>query len=119
MVEHGLKPEHKLLDVGCGPLRGGIKFINYLEPGNYYGVDKRADVIDESNRMMRVPPSHPVVVAGLQVVDELDSTAQRAAAHVEQLVLGLQSVLDHEVELQLAELVPHSSKFPIVRSIRR
>jgi SAM-dependent methyltransferase len=51
MVDKGLKPEHKLLDVGCGPLRGGIKFIQYLEPGNYYGVDKREDVIDESIRL--------------------------------------------------------------------
>ena len=67
MVEHGLKPEHKLLDVGCGPLRGGIKFINYLEPGNYYGVDKRADVIDESNRV-EIPqnglaPRRPTLLA--------------------------------------------------------
>ncbi len=74
MVEHGLKPEHKLLDVGCGPLRGGIKFINYLEPGNYYGVDKRADVIDESNRV-EIPqnglgsaPAHPARHRGLRVL---------------------------------------------------
>lgn len=23
MVKHGLKPEHKFLDIGCGSLRGG------------------------------------------------------------------------------------------------
>jgi len=40
LVEHGLKPHHYLLDVGCGPLRGGIHFIRYLEPGRYYGVEK-------------------------------------------------------------------------------
>ena len=74
MVEHGLKPEHKLLDVGCGPLRGGIKFINYLEPGNYYGVDKRADVIDESNRRRDSPkrpgaaPAHSACHRGLRVL---------------------------------------------------
>jgi SAM-dependent methyltransferase len=41
MVEQGLQPEHYLLDVGCGPLRAGVHFIGYLEPGHYAGVDKR------------------------------------------------------------------------------
>ncbi|HEY7195917.1 MAG TPA: class I SAM-dependent methyltransferase [Gaiellaceae bacterium] len=40
LIDRGLKPEHTLLDVGCGPLRGGIRFIEYLEPGNYTGVEK-------------------------------------------------------------------------------
>jgi ubiquinone/menaquinone biosynthesis C-methylase UbiE len=35
----GLKPEHRLLDVGCGPLRLGSLAIPYLEPGHYYGID--------------------------------------------------------------------------------
>lgn len=41
LVEQGLQPEHYLLDVGCGPLRAGVHFIGYLEPGHYAGVDKR------------------------------------------------------------------------------
>ena len=40
MVAHGLKPETYLLDIGCGPLRGGVHFIHYLEPGRYLGMDK-------------------------------------------------------------------------------
>jgi SAM-dependent methyltransferase len=40
LVERGLQPEHYLLDVGCGPLRAGIHFIGYLEPGHYAGIDK-------------------------------------------------------------------------------
>jgi SAM-dependent methyltransferase len=43
LVAHGLRPEHYLLDVGCGPLRGGIHFVRYLEPGRYYGVDRDED----------------------------------------------------------------------------
>lgn len=34
-----LRPEHKLLDIGCGCFRAGRYFIENLEPGNYYGVD--------------------------------------------------------------------------------
>jgi SAM-dependent methyltransferase len=45
LVGQGLRPEHYLLDVGCGPLRGGIHFIRYLERGHYYGIDRRADLL--------------------------------------------------------------------------
>lgn len=45
MINAGLKPHHRFLDVGCGCLRGGIKFIEYLEPGNYYGLDINASLL--------------------------------------------------------------------------
>jgi SAM-dependent methyltransferase len=41
----GLAPQSRLLDVGCGALRGGVHFIRYLDPGNYYGVDVNASLI--------------------------------------------------------------------------
>lgn len=37
--KYGLIPESKLLDFGCGCLRGGIKFIDFLNKGNYFGID--------------------------------------------------------------------------------
>jgi cyclopropane fatty-acyl-phospholipid synthase-like methyltransferase len=43
---HGLLRRHKLLDIGCGALRGGIHFINYLDPGNYYGLDLNSSLIE-------------------------------------------------------------------------
>lgn len=46
MVEQGLQPGHRLLDVGCGALRGGLHFVDYLEPGNYYGVDINETLLD-------------------------------------------------------------------------
>jgi SAM-dependent methyltransferase len=51
LVERGLRPEHHLLDVGCGPLRGGIRFIAYLEPGHYAGVEKNAEQLEEARRI--------------------------------------------------------------------
>jgi SAM-dependent methyltransferase len=51
LVGQGLKPQHYLLDVGCGPLRGGIRFIGYLDPGHYYGVEKDAAVLEEARRV--------------------------------------------------------------------
>ena len=40
LVQQGLLPGHKFLDIGCGSLRGGIHFISYLDDGNYFGIDK-------------------------------------------------------------------------------
>jgi SAM-dependent methyltransferase len=39
LVESGLRPEHRLLDIGCGSLRIGVPAIRYLEAGNYCGVE--------------------------------------------------------------------------------
>lgn len=36
---HGLQPHHRLLDIGCGCFRAGRYFIDYLEPGHYFGID--------------------------------------------------------------------------------
>jgi SAM-dependent methyltransferase len=39
MKEQGLLPGHRFVDVGCGAMRGGVHFVNYLDKGNYYGLD--------------------------------------------------------------------------------
>ena len=44
--EHGLRPEHRLLDIGCGALRGGVHFVRYLEPGHYFGLDISESMIE-------------------------------------------------------------------------
>jgi cyclopropane fatty-acyl-phospholipid synthase-like methyltransferase len=39
LIKSGLKPNHKLLDIGCGCLRGGLYYLKYLDAGNYFGLD--------------------------------------------------------------------------------
>ncbi len=51
LVENGLTPQHKLLDIGCGSLRGGVRFIGYLDDGNYYGMDKDGWLLDAGVRI--------------------------------------------------------------------
>src|SRR5215207_6274180 len=46
LVAQGLRPEHRLLDVGCGPLRAGIRLVEYLDPGGYYGIDINGSLLD-------------------------------------------------------------------------
>ncbi|MEU8787199.1 class I SAM-dependent methyltransferase [Streptomyces sp. NPDC048637] len=45
LSEHGLKPGHRMLDIGCGNLRAGWRFIAYLDTGNYYGIDISPDIL--------------------------------------------------------------------------
>ncbi len=46
LVDAGLRPEHHLLDVGCGSLRGGVHYVRYLEPGHYCGIDASAELLE-------------------------------------------------------------------------
>jgi SAM-dependent methyltransferase len=69
LVERGLEPHHHLLDVGCGPLRAGIHFIEYLEPGHYVGTDKRGDVL-ETARIVELPQRGLEAKDPLLVADE-------------------------------------------------
>jgi cyclopropane fatty-acyl-phospholipid synthase-like methyltransferase len=50
LSSRGLRPEHRLLDIGCGTLRGGIPLIDYLDCGNYVGVESRPKVLEEGRR---------------------------------------------------------------------
>lgn len=42
----GLKPQHRLIDYGCGSLRVGLHLMSYLDAGNYWGFDVTTDFID-------------------------------------------------------------------------
>lgn len=37
--ERGLRNDHRFLDIGCGNLRAGRYFINFLEKDRYVGID--------------------------------------------------------------------------------
>jgi SAM-dependent methyltransferase len=39
LMEHGLQPNHYLVDIGCGSLRAGVHLIRYLDSGHYAGMD--------------------------------------------------------------------------------
>jgi len=45
LLGHGLKPGARMLEIGCGNLRAGRLFIDYLDAGNYYGLDISPDIL--------------------------------------------------------------------------
>lgn len=72
LVREGLEPHHRLLDIGCGSLRGGVHFIRYLDAGRYTGIDKSAERLT-AGRDVELPRAglvdkRPV----LEIVDDFD-----------------------------------------------
>ena len=50
LTSRGLRPQSRLLDIGCGTLRGGIPLIEYLRTGHYLGVEARAQALVEARK---------------------------------------------------------------------
>jgi cyclopropane fatty-acyl-phospholipid synthase-like methyltransferase len=80
LTSHGLRPGHRLLDIGCGALRGGIPLIEYLETGHYAGVEARAAVLAEGREELAksgLEHNHPLLIhaadpAQIQLEDPFD-----------------------------------------------
>lgn len=50
LFNHGLRASHKVLDFGCGSLRLGRLLIQYLDIGNYYGIEPIKKLVEEGIR---------------------------------------------------------------------
>lgn len=46
LKQNGLRPDHRVLDVGCGALRLGYWLIRYLDPDRYFGLDPFRSYVD-------------------------------------------------------------------------
>ncbi|RBQ14278.1 methyltransferase [Spongiactinospora rosea] len=52
LVEHGLRPDMRMLEIGCGNLRAGRLFIDHLHAGNYYGIDISPDILMSAQQVL-------------------------------------------------------------------
>src|SRR5690606_32860476 len=65
LLAQGLKKEHRFMDIGCGTLRGGIPVIDYLHPGNYYGIEVREQTLLEARKELKeagLEHKHPQLI---------------------------------------------------------
>ena len=53
LLKHGLRPDHRILDIGCGNLRAGWRLIQHLDPGKYYGVDISPEILLAALKQIR------------------------------------------------------------------
>jgi SAM-dependent methyltransferase len=70
LKKQGLLPEHVFLDLGCGWLRGTIELIEYLEEGNFYGIDiSQANIDKAKERTMQMAKHQPnlAVASGFEI----------------------------------------------------
>ncbi|UQA92365.1 class I SAM-dependent methyltransferase [Streptomyces halobius] len=45
LIRHGLTSKDRMLEIGCGNLRAGWRFIDYLDVGHYYGIDISPEIL--------------------------------------------------------------------------
>lgn len=70
MLAQGLRPEHSLLDLGCGALRGTIRLVDYLNDGNFFGSDISVGLLKEALlECQRLKLSHLPI---LRLMDSFD-----------------------------------------------
>lgn len=96
---HGLQPEHRLLDLGCSTLRGGLWLIRFLSSGNYVGVDPSLDLLSHGREQLAAAAlrTREPVIGDLSLLDEL---APSAFDYV-----FTQSVLNHLDEKRILQTV--------------
>jgi SAM-dependent methyltransferase len=55
LIQHGLKPDSYLVDVGCGSGRLAIPLSEYLNPGKLLGTDVVPDLLDYARQKVNRP----------------------------------------------------------------
>jgi hypothetical protein len=54
MIDAGLMPSHRVVDVGAGSMRVGWWLVHYIDPANYYAIEPLRERIDTAARMLGV-----------------------------------------------------------------
>jgi len=52
LIQHGLLPQHTLLDFGAGCLRLGYWFVRFLDMGKYYAIEPSAAMLDAGKKYL-------------------------------------------------------------------
>lgn len=86
----GLSHDHRLLDVGCGPIRAGLHFIRHLAAGGYTGVDFNPSFIQAAHRIV----DEAALAASMPSISVLEEFDFRSVAGVFDWILAF-SVLNH------------------------
>ena len=55
LLREGLTPDSKVLDIGCGCLRGGYWLIHFLDTGCYCGIEPNVQMLEAGTRVLLEP----------------------------------------------------------------
>jgi SAM-dependent methyltransferase len=103
LVGHGLQPGDRMLEIGCGNLRAGRLFIDYLNPGNYYGVDISPDILVDAQQVL-AESGLQAKIPHLMLVNDLKFTFLPAGKFT---VVHAHSVFSHSPLQVIDECLAH------------
>lgn len=52
LLKVGITPDSKVLDLGCGALRGGYWLIHFLQPNRYFGIEPHKEMLEAGKRLL-------------------------------------------------------------------
>ena len=109
LIQHGMTETSRLLDIGCGSLRLGHAAAAFLAPGNYWGTDLSADLIDAGYENEIVPNGLADRLPRSNLVEDAEFTFEGVPSQFDFIMA--QSVFTHlplnHLRMCLARLANH------------
>jgi 2-polyprenyl-3-methyl-5-hydroxy-6-metoxy-1,4-benzoquinol methylase len=97
LLHHGLQPSHKVLEIGCGALSAGYPIMQYVDAGNYAGIDPNEWLIADS---LKVPEVQTVAQEKKAHFGSSDAFDASSLGMTFDFVIS-HSILSHAAEWQL------------------
>ena len=72
LLEEGLTPSSRVLDVGCGALRLGYWLMRLLDPGHYFGIEPNQEMLNVGLRELVEPEVVERAEARFSANDDFD-----------------------------------------------
>lgn len=107
LVDEGLQPHHRLLDIGCGCLRLGHRAVRFLQPKGYWGTDASAALMLQGWRQ-ELPPDLQERLPQDQLV-----------ADAEFAFPGLPETFDMAIAFGVFTHLPAAALRPALHNLRR
>ena len=93
LKSRNLQPHHKLLDLGCGCFRAGVHLIDYLQSGQYFGIDISQELLDAGYAKELTPLGLDKKLPPTNLLCSLDFEAERFGVRFDMAIA--QSVFTH------------------------
>ena len=106
LCDEGLRPGHRLLDIGCGCLRLGHRAVGYLDPGHYWGTDASAALMQRGWETELTPDLQARLPRGHLVEDAAFAFP------------GLPGDIDHAIAFGVFTHLPAAALRPALAALR-